>query len=585
MRLMALLGVIAPLLALGLLLVVPPTAAADVDEGLRTAARAILAALIGVTLASALLWTYIRYRFVRLVKAAESIATGDYTVKVRVPGHGLEARLAGAINTIATSFTDTHTRATVDRLTGVANRPALLAELFEEVDRANRYERPLSVAFVDIDHFKAVNDTYGHGAGDDVLRGVAQILRENLRATDMIGRYGGEEFMLILTETGVEDGALLTEKLRQLVERRRFAIEGNPELQVTISVGIAGGLGRSLRGDLLVRDADAAMYSAKSLGRNQTYIFAEPDDDARVPRAPISGEGRARALEVGRVAREAATSALTNALAPLPHYRGQPSALIASIVVDLARHLDLPEPEVDRLRIAALLHDVGKVAVPEQILEKPSALTSAEWRTVVQHPRIGQVILEQAAALKDSVPIILHHHERFAGHGYPYGLRGTEIPLGARIVAVADAYDAMVNDRPYKRAVTHDQAIAELRRHAGTQFDPELVSVFCDLYANRAPEPDVTVLAITAPFTAHRRAPASLAAADGTTPAASRSRATRRDGAAASRGLTRSVDRVPSPLQPAPSTAAAEGDVDMALGEDDGRPAQGKSRPRGLAAG
>ena len=143
-------------------------------------------------------------------------------------------------------------------------------------------------------------------------------------------------------------------------------------------------------------------------------------------------------------------------LDPLPHYRGQPSALIASIVVSLARQLQLPDAEIDRLRVAALLHDVGKVAVPEEILEKPSALTSAEWRTVVQHPRIGQVILEQAAALKDAVPIILHHHERYAGHGYPYGLRANEIPLGARIVAIADAYDAMINDRPYKRAISHD---------------------------------------------------------------------------------------------------------------------------------
>jgi HD-GYP domain-containing protein (c-di-GMP phosphodiesterase class II) len=126
--------------------------------------------------------------------------------------------------------------------------------------------------------------------------------------------------------------------------------------------------------------------------------------------------------------------------------------------------------------VAALLHDVGKVAVPEEILEKPTALTSAEWRAVVQHPRIGQVILEQAASLRDAVPIILHHHERYAGHGYPYGLRANEIPLGARIVAVADAYDAMVHDRPYKRAMTHDQAIVELRRHAGTQFDPEIVA-------------------------------------------------------------------------------------------------------------
>src|SRR5919204_2261900 len=190
------------------------------------------------------------------------------------------------------------------------------------------------------------------------------------------------------------------------------------------------------------------------------------------------------------------TAALASVLDPLPHYRGQPSPLIASIVVSLARQLQLPDAEIDRLRVAALLHDVGKVAVPEEILEKPTALTSSEWRTVVQHPRIGQVILEQAAALKDAVPIILHHHERYAGHGYPYGLRANEIPLGARIVAIADAYDAMINDRPYKRAVSHEQAVAELRRHAGTQFDPELVELFCELYARHAPEPDSTALAL-----------------------------------------------------------------------------------------
>jgi hypothetical protein len=179
-------------------------------------------------------------------------------------------------------------------------------------------------------------------------------------------------------------------------------------------------------------------------------------------------------------------------------------------VVTIGRQLQLSDTEIDRLRVAALLHDVGKVAVPEEILEKPTALTSSEWRTVVQHPRIGQVILEQAAALKDAVPIILHHHERYAGHGYPFGLRANEIPLGARIVAIADAYDAMINDRPYKRAITHEQAIAELRRHAGTQFDPELVELFCDLYADHAPEPDPTVLAMAAADQAHRATPLVL---------------------------------------------------------------------------
>ena len=473
---------------------------------------ALVAAGLGVALTAILVRAHMQFRYAGLVKSAERIAAGDYTATVKPRGNGLEARFGLAVNDIAAALVESHDRATFDRLTGVANRQTLLASLFAEVERASRYGRPLSVAFVDIDHFKAVNDTYGHAVGDVVLRGVAQAISANLRSSDMIGRYGGEEFMLILTETDIEEGAVLTEKLRTLVQRQRFVVEGAADIAVTISIGIAGGSGTHLRMETLVRDADAAMYSAKSLGRNQTYVFAEPDDDARVPRAPISAAGRARAVEIGLRAREAATAALTSVLDPLPHYRGQPSPLIASIVVSLARQLQLSDADIDRLRVAALLHDVGKVALPQEILEKPSALTSAEWRTVVQHPRIGQVILEQAAALKDAVPIILHHHERYAGHGYPFGLRANEIPLGARIVAIADAYDAMIHDRPYKRAISHEGAIAELRRHAGTQFDPELVELFCDLYADNAPEPDQTVLAMAAANAAHR--PTSLVVPD-----------------------------------------------------------------------
>src|SRR6187455_840704 len=499
MRLLGILALAAVAAVAILFLSDPGMSAAWIADGTRSMTAAAVAVLIGVAATATGAWLIVRIRFGALVKSAERIAGGDYTIEVPYTGGGFDGRLARAINAISASLADTYDRATIDRLTGVANRQALLAYLFTEVERATRYGRPLCVAFVDIDHFKAVNDSYGHAAGDTVLRGVAQTVAENLRASDLIGRYGGEEFMLILTETDVEEGAALSEKLRELVERKRFAIEGNPELSVTVSIGIAGGTGLQLRMETLVRDADAAMYSAKSLGRNQTYIFEEPDEDARVPRAPISDAGRARALEIGKRARDAATDSLTSFIAPLPHYRGQPSALIAAIVVEMARQLELPDVEVDRIRVAALLHDVGKVAVPDAILDKPAPLTSAEWRSVVQHPRIGQVILEHAAALRDAVPIILHHHERFAGHGYPYGLRANEIPLGARIVAIADAYDAMTHDRPYKRAMSHDQAIAELRRHAGTQFDPELVALFCDLYTNRAPTPDPTILAITNP--------------------------------------------------------------------------------------
>lgn len=565
MRLFGVLALAASV-ALGALLIVDPTAHVSwVDEGSRSIVATLAAAIVGVSLTALVVSGYLRFRFAALVKAAEQIAEGDYSTAVAVRGHGLDSRLATAINHIAGAFADTYDLATIDRLTGVANRQALLADLFAEVERATRYDRPLSVAFVDIDHFKSVNDTYGHASGDVVLRGVAQTIASNLRTSDMIGRYGGEEFMLILTETDVEEGAVLAEKLRTLVQRQRFPVDGNPDLTVTISIGLVGGIGAKLRMESLVRDADAAMYSAKSLGRNQTYIFAEPDDDARVPRAPISAAGRARAVEIGHQARDAATLALTSVLGPLPHYRGQPSPLIASIVVALARQLDLPQAEIDRLRVAALLHDVGKVAVPEEILDKPSALTSAEWRTVVQHPRIGQVILEQAAALKDAVPIILHHHERYAGHGYPFGLRGNEIPLGARIVAIADAYDAMVHDRPYKRSVTHEEAIAELRRHAGTQFDPELVDLFCDLYGRQAPEPDQTILALNAAANAHDQQRAALVV-----PATRGARPDRRkrktDVAAAVQAEAPVARSAPAALTvgPASRTMAADGSLGVA---------------------
>jgi len=252
---------------------------------------------------------------------------------------------------------------------------------------------------------------------------------------------------------------------------------------------VAGGVGSQVRFDTIVRDADAAMYSAKNLGRNQVYVFAEPDDEDRVMRTPISPEGRASAAELGRAARAAAEEKLRSLLAESETDESR-TEHITRIAVEMARHLGAPEAEVDRIRIASLLHDVGAVAVPQEILSKTEPLTSAEWQRVIQHPRIGQLILEQASSLRDAIPIVLHHHERFAGHGYPHGLKGLEIPLGARILAVADAYDAMTSDRPYRPRVDHGRAIGELQRNAGSQFDPDVVAAFRALYEHEAPGPD-----------------------------------------------------------------------------------------------
>jgi diguanylate cyclase (GGDEF)-like protein len=426
--------------------------------------------------------------------ALDAVAAGRPVDPVTTERLGPLAPLEGALDHVVDTLKSAQEAATIDRLTRIASRPALLDRLLKEVDRATRYGRPLTIAFIDIDHFKAVNDSHGHDAGDIVLRGVAAVFRDNIRTADLVGRYGGEEFMLVLPETGVEEATAVTEKLRLLVLKQRFALGEALEIGVTVSIGIAGGQGESIRAAELIRDADAAMYSAKSLGRNQTFVFAEPSDDERIRRAPISAEGRARAIEVGDAARHAAEAVLAAVINPLPHYGGKPSPIIAAISVRMASALGLPQSEIERVRVAALLHDVGKVAVPAQILDKPGPLTTAEWQSVVQHPRIGQVIIDQVAAVQDAGKIILHHHERFAGHGYPYGLRGLDIPLGARIVAIADAYDAMIQDRPYKNRISHDAAIAELRSSAGRQFDPELVELFCDLYAAKPPTADPSLL-------------------------------------------------------------------------------------------
>ena len=498
------LGLLAPVAFVALVLLVGTGGGATLSGVDLTSL--LVAAILGGSVIAAVASIWIRGRVIPVVSAAERLAAGELSTAVPAHGKGLDDRLARAVAALGATLASTHDAATIDRLTGIANRQALLGMLFGEVERAARYNRPLSVGFVDIDLFKSVNDSHGHHAGDVVLRGIADVLRTNVRATDMLGRYGGEEFMFILPETTVEDAASLAEKLRLLVGRARIRIDDELTVNVTVSIGVAGGLGGTLRIDTLVRDADAAMYSAKSLGRNQVYVFSEPDDDARVPRAPISSDGRARAAGVAQLARLAAEQALITTLIPYPNHRGHASALIATLSVGMGRRMDLPDAEIDRLRLAALLHDVGKLALPEEILEKPSALTAVEWQSVVQHPRIGQVILEQASVLRDAVPIVLHHHERFGGHGYPYGLRGSEIPLGARIVALADAYDAMTADRPYKRAMTHAEAIREIQRHAGTQFDPELVTVFCDLYASERPPADLALVrGIVAPVALHGR--------------------------------------------------------------------------------
>ena len=446
-----------------------------------------LAALAGMTTTALAAWGYIGWRLNRLAKVLESTLTDDTPVVVKEAGIPAERRLARAFNAAAGAFLQFEARATHDRLTGVANRETLLTVLLAEVERASRHYKPLSVAFIDINRFKPINDTFGHNSGDAVLRQIADIIVDNIRPSDLFGRYGGEEFMLILPESLPSEAVEVVERLRSVVAQTPLQIPNGQAVTITISIGVAGGRGHELQVDALVDQADAAMYAAKGLGRNRTYMFRDLDDAAPVRRAPISPERRAAATALGQWASDTATEALASVLAPQPHHRGRPSDMIASLATGMALQLQLPPEEIDRVRIASLLHDLGKLAVPAEILDKPASLSNGEWQAIGEHPRIGQLILEQASSLRDAIPVVLHHHERFNGTGYPHGLSGQEIPLGARIVAVADAYHAMVHERPYKEALTHIQALRELEANAGTQFDPDVVAIFSSLYADGVP--------------------------------------------------------------------------------------------------
>ncbi len=441
----------------------------------------------------ALTFSYVigRHRARMLAKVADQLAQAglaSHVEAVRYPDEVLRKSLKGLVQRIA----DVEALATTDPQTHLFNRQATVGVLETEIERANRYQRPISVAMFDIDHFKRVNDTHGHAIGDDVLRHVASVLKDNVRSVDSLGRYGGEEFLLVMPETDVDGGMATAENLRRILGRTPVTVvtaTGELVFNVAISAGVTGYSGeRSLDVDQLLREADSALYGAKESGRDQIQRFQRIHDGSSLTHATIDPEARDKAASIGRAAFDASNRHLLAALADRPGWAGGASQLIADLSADIGRAIGLPEGDIERIRTASLLHDLGKLAIPDEILDKPAALDAHEWRSIVEHPKIGQVVLEQAGAIRDAAQIVLHHHEWYDGRGYPHGLAGAEIPMGSQIVAIADAYEAMISARPYKEPLTHAEAVKELRRHRGVQFDPELVEVFVSLVGEGEPE-------------------------------------------------------------------------------------------------
>jgi diguanylate cyclase (GGDEF)-like protein len=354
--------------------------------------------------------------------------------------------------------------ARTDALTQLKNRLALDQEIDEQLERARRDERPLTVVVGDLDHFKHVNDQLGHRAGDRALVRVARILSAHGRAADTVARTGGEEFTLLLAGSSEHEAFLAAERIRSAIAGE-FASDPVP---ITFSFGIACFPEHGASADAVIESADQALYAAKELGRNRSIIF---NREISAVFAPDAG---GRGLDESHLDQ---LLGLADQLDVRDAGSSNHSRTVGRLCALLGEQLGLPSERVERLEVAGRLHDIGKIGVPNAVLQKPSTLGATEMAQVRTHPEIGAEVLS-GRGLEDLRSWIVAHHERPDGKGYPAGLGADEIPLEAKIIAVADAYQAMTADRVYRAGIGSKAARVELLRCAGTQFDARVIAAF-----------------------------------------------------------------------------------------------------------
>lgn len=356
---------------------------------------------------------------------------------------------------------DARHQAATDSLTGLLNHRSLQEALAKAFDGNTNNGNHLAVLMMDVNGFKLFNETYGHQAGDTVLRQVAEVLKRTCRPSDIVGRYGGDEFMVILPET---DRPAATETANRLIaalaEERVFTRSGE-QLPLAMSIGLAAAPDDSGHKEELLAHVDASLYQAKQSSGSALVTHGEP-----------------LALISSRETPLGLFETLVRAVDMKDRYTRRHSQLDAEFAVELARAIGLSEGAQGALRIAGLLHDVGKIGVPDHILKKPGPLDSEERAVMQQHVVLSTLILQGVPTLRDVSDAVSCHHERWDGAGYPRGIKGASIPLLGRILAVVDAYSAMILDRPYRKALSEEEALLELQRNSGTQFDPELVAAF-----------------------------------------------------------------------------------------------------------
>jgi diguanylate cyclase (GGDEF)-like protein/putative nucleotidyltransferase with HDIG domain len=350
----------------------------------------------------------------------------------------------------------------VDALTGLLNRRAFEEMLDFELDRSRRTGRPVSLIIGEIDGLGRLNAERGHAAGDSALQQLANDMAKWKRRIDSAGRLGGEKFGVILPETDEEGAFLVAERLRR-ASRRTFAADALP---LTVSFGVAGYPEHGEQFGVLMGAAVRAVHAAHELGRDRSVIYC-PDLERMLAEARDPSAAEPRIADLIGLAEE--LDVRDSGVGGHSHAVGDYAELIA-------RELGFSAEHVERIRLAGVLHDIGKTGVSDRLMSKPGPLDPDEWRSIRTHPEIGARLLAHPE-LEDLGAWVLAHHERPDGKGYPHGLEGDDIPMEARILAVADAYEAMTSERPYRSSLADGAAANELRAGAGTQFDTQVVTV------------------------------------------------------------------------------------------------------------
>ena len=381
---------------------------------------------------------------------------------------------AGVVMENAQLYAAAKMRANTDELTRLFNHRYFHERLEEEIARGLRFGATFSLIFLDLDLFKRYNDIHGHLAGDEVLKQVGQSIRGSLRAVDMAFRYGGDEFAVILPSASSEDAYRVAERIHKSIEQAM----SSKQALLTCSAGIASWPTDGVMREALIQCADLALYQAKQWG-NRTCLPADAVD-SKIPELRAGSEAKEQVLST--------IYALAATVDARDHHTFGHSRRVSNYATALGQAIELPPERIAILRTAGLLHDIGKIGISDEVLNKTTLLNEEDWEPVHSHPALGVSILKHINGLAACLPGIQYHHERYDGTGYPSGLNGDNIPLDARIIAIADAYEAMTSPRPYRKGkLTHKQALEELEHNAGTQFDPELVKVFCTLRKRISP--------------------------------------------------------------------------------------------------